>query len=108
VIRIGPQHDPKMPSWRPVKPVDMVMPKSLQYWLIASVVVLLGSLVIFVTNVVAGFAYFNSQTSPLWVTVVGVVAVLGIATGFAGLLFVLILAGMKARKNDKARAVSAE
>ncbi len=84
------------------------MANHLRWSLIASVVVLLGSLALLVGTVVAGFAYFNSQSSPLWLTLVGVVAVLGILTGFAGLLFVLILAAMKARKNEKAKSVAAE
>jgi hypothetical protein len=108
-LKIGAQYDPSTPSWRgPVAPARMVMANHLRWVLIASVVVLLGSLVLFVGTIVAGFAYFNSQSSPLWLTLVGVVAVLGIATGFAGLLFVLILAGMNARKNEKARAASAQ
>jgi hypothetical protein len=73
-------------------------------WLIASVVVLLGSLTLFVTTVVAGFVYFTQTSTPLWVTVLGVVSVLGIALGFGGLFMVLVLAGMKARKDDKVRA----
>jgi hypothetical protein len=108
-LKIGAQHDASTPSWRtPIEPAGMTMARHLRWSLISSVVVLLGSLALFVGTVVAGFAYFNSQSSPLWLTVVGVVAVLGIVTGFAGLLFVLILAWMKARKNEKAQAVSAE
>ena len=84
------------------------MADGLKGWLIASVVVLLGSLALFVGNVVAGFAYFTEKTTPLWVTVVGVVAVLGIAAGFGGLLLVLVLAAAKSRKDDKALSAAAE
>jgi hypothetical protein len=84
------------------------MPDGLKGWLIASVVVLLGSLALFVGSVVAGFAYFTEKTAPLWVTVVGVVAVLGIAAGFGGLLLVLVMAAAKSRKDDRAQSVTAE
>lgn len=80
----------------------------LKRWLIASVAVLLASLTLFVGNIVAGFVYFNEKTIPLWVTVVGVIAVLGIATGFGGLLLVLVLAALKSHKDDKATASTAE
>jgi hypothetical protein len=108
VLKIGPQHDPATPSWRPVRPVDMVVPKGYRNLLIASVVVMLGSLLIFAGTVVAGFAYFTSGGSPLWLTVIGVAGILGIGLGFAGLFLVLILAGIKARKNEKTPAVPAE
>ena len=92
----------------PVREVSRAMPDSLRWWLIASVSVLLASLALFVANVVAGFAYFTAQSSPLWITVVGVVAVLGMGLGFGGLFLVLIFAGVRARKNEKAQALTAE
>jgi hypothetical protein len=90
------------------KTTGKAMLDGLRGWLIASVVVLLGSLALFVGNVVAGFAYFTEKTTPLWVTVVGVVAVLGIAVGFGGLLLVMVLAAVKSRKDDKGRSITAE
>lgn len=76
----------------------------LKIWLIASVVVLLGALLMFVSTVVAGFLYFNDAQTPLWVTVVGIVSVIGIAAGFGGLFLTLALAALQARKADKALA----
>jgi hypothetical protein len=80
--------------------------EGLKIWLILSVVVLLGSLTLFVVTVVSGFVYFNEASTPLWVTVLGVVAVLGIGVGFGGLFLVLLLAAMKARKAEQARAAA--
>ena len=92
----------------PVREVSRAMPDSLRWWLIASVAVLLGSLALFVGNVVAGFAYFTAQSSPLWITVVGVVALLGVGLGFGGLFLVLIFAGVRGGKHEKAQASTAE
>jgi hypothetical protein len=73
--------------------------------LITSLVVLLGSLVLFVGNVVAGFVSFTEKKQPLWVTVLGVVELLGMAVGFGGLGLVFLLAVVKARREDKAPVV---
>ncbi len=81
------------------------LPDGLKVWLIASLVVLLSSLILFVGNIVAGFIYFTEKTPPLWVTVLGVLAVLGMAASFAGLCLVFLLAVLKARREDKAQVV---
>ena len=80
------------------------IPKSLKVWLVGSVVVLLGSLLLFVSTIVAGFLYFNDPQTPLWVTIVGVISVLGIAAAFGGLFLTMALAAAQARKADKALA----
>ncbi len=88
----------------PGKTGGTAMAEGLKGWLIASVIVLLGSLTLFVSTVVAGFVYFKEASTPLWVTVLGVVAVLGTGLGFGGLFLVLVLAALKARKADKAKS----
>jgi hypothetical protein len=87
------------------KVTSKAMPDGLKGLLITSLVVLLGSLVLFVGNVVAGFVYFTEKTQPLWVTVLGVVELLGMAVGFGGLGLVFLLAVVKARREDKAPVV---
>jgi hypothetical protein len=87
------------------KAASKAMPDGLKGLLVTSLVVLVGSLMLFVGNVVAIFVYFTAEATPLWVTGLGVVAVLGIALGFGGVGVVFILAVVKARKEDKARAV---
>jgi hypothetical protein len=81
------------------------MPDGFKWWLVASVSVLLFSLLLFVGNVVAGFVYFMGKTTPVWVTVLGVVALLGMCVGFGGLFLLLILVAVDAHRNDKKRAV---
>jgi len=67
-----------------------------KWWLVGCVVVLVGSLVLFAIDVVAGFVYFAETMLPLWVTVLGVVSVMGL--GFGGLLAVAIAATLKSRR----------
>jgi hypothetical protein len=73
------------------------IPEGYKWWVIASVVVLLGSLVLFTGAVVAWFVYFMQTSTPLWVTVLAVVSVLGIAVGFGGLFLVMIMGAWKTR-----------
>jgi hypothetical protein len=74
------------------------IPAGYKWWLIGSVAVLVGSLVLFTTAVVAGFVYFSAKATPLWVTVWAVISVLGIGVGFLGLFGIFVAAAMKARK----------
>jgi hypothetical protein len=80
------------------------MPEGFKWWLVASVSVLLFSLLLFAGNVVAGFVYFTGQTAPVWVTALGIAALLGMCVGFGGLFLLLILVAVKAHRNDKKRA----
>jgi hypothetical protein len=77
------------------------MPEGLKGWLVASLVVLLLSLLVFVVDVVMGFTYFTQKTTPLWVTVLGAAAVLGMGLGFAGIGLVFVMAVVKSRREDK-------
>jgi hypothetical protein len=76
------------------------MPDGLKGWLVASLVVLLVSLLVFVVDVVMGFTYFTQKTTPLWVTVLGGVAVVGMGLGFLGVCAVFLMAVVKFRKED--------
>jgi hypothetical protein len=73
------------------------IPDGYKRWIIASVGVLLVSLAMFTGAIVAWFVYFMQKFTPLWVTVLGVFAVLGIGVGFGGLILVLILCAWRAR-----------
>jgi pilus assembly protein TadC len=90
-----------------VKASGKAIPDGFKWWLVASTTVIVGSLVLFVVNVVAGFAFFTEKTAPLWVTVVGVISVVGMALGFGCLILVFLLAALKGRRN-KAVAVDGE
>jgi hypothetical protein len=76
------------------------MPDGLKGWLVVSLVVLLVSLLVFVVDVVMGFTYFTQKTTPLWVTVLGGVAVMGMGLGFLGVCAVFLMAVVKFRKED--------
>ncbi len=67
------------------------IPPAYKPWIIVSLVVLVLSLVLLAVDVTAGFVYFGS-TTPLWVTIVGVAAVLGIGLGFGGFFVLLVVA----------------
>ena len=69
------------------------LPKGYKPWLILSLVVLVGSLVLLGVAVVAAFGIFAETSPPLWVVVLGAVAALGIAAGFGGLFLLLATAG---------------
>ena len=75
------------------------IPEGFKWWLVASTTVIVGSLVLFVVNLVAGFAFFTEKTAPLWVTVIGVISVIGMGLGFGCLVLVFLLAALKGRRN---------
>jgi hypothetical protein len=77
------------------------MPDGFKWWLVASVSVLLFSLLLFVGNVVAGFVYFSQKVSPLWMTVVGVAAAIGVGLGFAGFFVLMAVAGWRSHKEAR-------
>ncbi len=87
-----------------VKASGKAIPDGFKWWLIASLTIIVGSLMLFVVNVVAGFAFFTEKTEPLWVTVVGVISVVGMGLGFGCLFLVFMLAALKGRR-DKTAAV---
>jgi hypothetical protein len=78
-----------------------VMPDGFKRWLIASVTVLLLSLGLALADIVAAFVYFADKTDPIWVTVLGVVAALGIALGFAGFFLLMAIAGWQSHRESK-------
>lgn len=80
------------------------IPQGFKWWIVSCLILLLGSLSIFVANIVASFMYFSAGTTPLWVTVLGVIGVLGIVAAFSGLFFVMILVAVKTRREEKQRA----
>jgi membrane protein implicated in regulation of membrane protease activity len=69
------------------------LPKTYKPGIILSVVILVGSLFLLAIAVVAAFATFGDQPTPLWVTVVGATALLGIAVGFGGFVLLMLIAG---------------
>jgi hypothetical protein len=84
-------------------PTTKAMPDGLKGWLVVSLVVLVGSLILFAGDVSAGFAYFIAKTAPAWVTSLGVAAVIGMSVGIAGLVLVFFLTTLRSRRDEAAR-----
>lgn len=72
------------------------IPKAYKPWMILSTAVLLGSFVLLAADAVGAFLSFGDTTTPLWVIVVGVIAVIGVVLGFGGLFVLLATAGFQA------------
>lgn len=87
---------PKIQIGTGVKPVADWM----TWWVVGSTAVILGSLALLAVDVVMGFAYFGQPKWPLWFILLGIVAVLGVALGFAGLVGLMAVAGYKAWKSE--------
>lgn len=82
-----------------VRATSKAISEGFKWWLVASTAVIVGSLLLFVVNLVAGFAFFTEKTAPLWVTVIGVISVIGMGLGFGCLFLVFLLAALKGRRN---------
>jgi hypothetical protein len=77
------------------------LPDGFKSWIIASVGVMLFSLMLLLGDIVAAFAYFSEKTNPLWVTLLGVAGALGVVLGFAGLFVLLAFAGWRSYLESK-------
>ena len=65
-------------------PRSKALPDGFKGWIVASVSLLLVSLLLVLGDIVAVFAYFSDKTSPLWVTLLGGAGVVGVGLGFGG------------------------
>jgi hypothetical protein len=77
------------------------IPAAYKAWLIASIAILVGSLVLLAIVVTAAFVTFNQQATPLWVIVLGAVAVFGVALGFGGFFLLMATAGYSAWRESR-------
>lgn len=77
------------------------IPKSYKPWIILSVVVLVGSLLLLAVAVTMGMVEFRDPTTPVWVIVIGVLSVLGILAGFSGFFGLLLFAGWQAWREGR-------
>lgn len=84
------------------------MPKGYQLWLVVCLVVLVGSLLMLAISAGAAFVYYSDAAVPLWLTVLGVLAGMGVAVGFGGLFLLLVLAGWRSFREEKATTRDAE
>jgi hypothetical protein len=85
-----------------VSPVlSKAIPDSAKKWLVASLGVLLFSLVLVLGDIVAAFVYFADKSDPLWVTLLGVAGALGVAVGFAGFFLLMTIAGWRSLREAR-------
>ncbi len=77
------------------------LPKGFKPWLIVSVAVLVGSLGLLAVAVTAAFFTFADVAAPLWVIVLGVLALLGVGLGFGGLFLLLATAGWQSWREGR-------
>ena len=77
------------------------LPKGYKSWLIASMVVLVSSLVLLAIAVTAAFWTFADTTAPLWVVALGALSLVGVGLGFGGLFLILLTAGYKSFREGR-------
>jgi hypothetical protein len=77
------------------------LPDGFKGWIVASVSLLLVSLVLVLGDIVAAFVYFSNETSPWWVALLGVAGALGVGLGFAGLFVLMAIAGWRSHQESK-------
>jgi len=74
--------------------------KAYKPWIVASIAILVFSLFLLAADVTAGFLHFGEET-PVWIIILGVLAVLGIILGFTGFLGLMLFAGYKSLRDEK-------
>lgn len=78
-------------------------------WLIASLVILVGSLMSLALVVTVMFVYFSGLEKPLWLELLFVVTGLGVMAGFAGFFLMMMLAGWNSfREGQRVQVISPE
>ena len=81
--------------------MDQSIGKAYKPWLIASVLVLVGSLGVLGVAATAAFVHPSDQATPLWVIALGVVGALGVGFGFAGFFLMMLAAGWQAFRETR-------
>jgi hypothetical protein len=77
------------------------LPDGFKRWILASVSLLVISLLLVIGTVFSTFLYFSNKTTPLWVTLLGVAGALGVGVGFAGLFLLMAFAGWRSHRESK-------
>jgi hypothetical protein len=75
--------------------VESSIGRAYKPWIIVSVAVLVGSLMLLAAVGTIGFVYYANSGMPVWLLVLGVVAALGVALGFGGFFLLMLAAGWK-------------
>ena len=72
---------------------DSSIGKAYKPWLLASLVVLVGSLLLLAVAGTVAFVGNTGDPVPLWAIVMGALAGLGVAVGFGGFFLIMVVAG---------------
>ena len=75
--------------------------KAYKPWLIASLAVLIGSLGLLAIAGTIAFVYYAATGMPIWLVLLGVVAVLGLALGFGGFFLIMMTAGWQSFRQSR-------
>lgn len=75
--------------------------KSYKPWIIASLVVLIGSLGVLAVAMTVAFIYFSGVPQPVWLSLLGVLGGLGVAAGFGGFFLLMLVAGYSAWREGR-------
>ena len=75
--------------------------KAYKPWLVASLTVLVLSLILLAVSVVAAFSAFGQGTPPVWVVALGGVAVFGMLLGFGGMVVLMSVAGWRSFREER-------
>ncbi len=89
---------PKLPRSKPgaASPIPMAY----RPWLMVALATLVLSLLALVITTSIAFIYYANILPPLWLTVLGALAALGVAAGFGGMFLLLVIAGYRSFKED--------
>ena len=91
----------KIPRFRSPKSAGAEpFPKPYRIWLMLLLAILVFSLLVLVVTTSLAFIYYADVLTPLWLTVLGTLAAFGVALGFGGLFFLLVIAGYRSFKED--------
>jgi membrane protein implicated in regulation of membrane protease activity len=82
-------------------PKSNALPEGFKGWIVASVSLLLVSLLLMLGDIVAVYAHFSAKASPLWVTLLGVAGAMGVGLGFAGFFVLMAIAGWRSHRESK-------
>ena len=88
---------------------DSSIGKAYKPWLLASLVVLVGSLMLLAAAGTMAFVGTTGEPVPLWAIVLGAVAGLGVALGFGGFFLIMLVAGWASwREARRVQVISPE
>jgi RsiW-degrading membrane proteinase PrsW (M82 family) len=75
--------------------------KAYKPWIVLSVAVLVGSLVVLAVAMTFAFVHKGGTDTPVWVIVLAVVSGLGVALGFAGFFLLMVVAAWNAWREGR-------